>query len=100
MMNSPPIWSFPGKQALALASIPAGRVKAAERHHTRPVYRLPARFRCRQAIPQGVEHPVREAAPAEVLRLKSEGKRISDIVRALGISRPSIYRILQTGNPS
>jgi DNA invertase Pin-like site-specific DNA recombinase len=99
-MNSPPISSFPGKPALALASIPAGRVKAAERHHTRPVYPLPARFRCRQPIPQGVEHRVREAAPAEVLRLKSERKRISDIVRALGISRPSIYRVLQTGNPS
>jgi len=58
-MNSPPIWSFPGKQALALASIPIGRVKAAERHHTRPVYRLPARFFHRLASRDGTQDATR-----------------------------------------
>jgi len=33
----------------------------------------------------------------EVLRLKSEGKSANDIVRTLGISRASVFRIIAEG---
>ena len=38
--------------------------------------------------------PTARAKAAEIARLRSEGKRVSEIVTALGVSRASVYRIL------
>ena len=35
-----------------------------------------------------------DTQPAEVMRLRAEGKSASDIAKALGISRASVFRIV------
>jgi len=45
---------------------------------------------------QGRQPTARRKA-SEVMRLKSEGKSANDIVRTLGISRASVFRIIAEG---